>query len=97
MADWLIQRYLHNLTNEIRRESGVWEDCFVITGMTANQAQDAAAQALGNVAAAVPAEADVLRALRWDNATQFTAPMGPRVLSEISKTGPPTLPGAGTA
>jgi len=92
VADYLIQRYLHDRTNEVRHESGVWEDILLVVGMDPAQAEAEVSTALGALMPLKMDEPDRIRAVDWGGVYEFNAPAGPRVLSPRDKQPPPGTP-----
>lgn len=90
--DWLIQRYLPGTANEAHRDSGSWEDVIVIRDLTADQARDAARDALTALAPVIPNQPDRVRAIKWDAIYEFDAALGQRVLADRVKQPPAPLP-----
>lgn len=89
MPDYLIQRYLHDRTNEVRQESGVWEDVLLVLGMDPAQAEAEVSVALGELMPLKMDEPDRIRAIDWSGVYEFVAPAGPRVLTMQAKAAPP--------
>jgi hypothetical protein len=87
-----VQRYLPGTANEAHKGSGSWEDVVVLRDFTADQAKDAARDALGALAPVVAGQPDRVRAVKWDAIFEFDAAPGQRVMSDRVKQAPDPLP-----
>jgi hypothetical protein len=87
--DFLIQRYLPDISNEAHKNSGGWEDIGIERGLKADDHEVAIAQAMASVPA-LPAhrgggKPDRLRAIKYEHIEEFDGVPGPLQLAKGEK------------